>query len=273
MKISSLRANRLVALTLNLASLSAFAGTTMESVDHRLDSQKADSVVTVSAQDGNLRAESSDRDGATIFKDDTLYVLNSKDKTYNAMDRASLQKMAEQISPALKQMQEQLAKLPPEQRAQVEKMMGQSAPGATKEKTQEFRKTSRTDKVAGYSCSYVEMLEDGVLQSEFCVVPTGTLKGSADLMAAAQKMQVMINDMLKSLDSPWLKQMISRQQTNYAQLGGIPVLTRRFENGKAVAETTLRSIRSESLPASTFEIPPGYTKQDMMQRASRKGHA
>jgi hypothetical protein len=188
------------------------------------------------------------------------------------MDRASMQKMAEQISPALKQMQEQLAKLPPEQRAQVEKMMGgQSGPGA-KEKTQEFRKTSRSDKVAGYSCNYVEMLEDDVVQSEFCVVPTASLKGSADLMAAAQKMQAMLSDMLKTLDSPWMKQMIARQQMNYAQLGGIPVLTRRFENGKATVETTLRAIRSSSLPASTFDIPAGFTKQDMMQ-GSRKGRS
>jgi hypothetical protein len=270
MKASSSRIKQLVTLSLSLAPLSAFAGTTMESVDHRLDSKQADSVITVSAQDGNLRVDSPDRNGTTIFKDDTIYVLNTKDKTYNAMDRASMQKMAEQISPALKQMQEQLAKLPPEQRAQVEKMMGQSAPGATKEHTQEFRKTSRSEKVAGYTCNYVEMLEDGVKQSEFCVVPNGTLKGSADLMAAAQKMQAMLEDMLKTLDSPLMKQMITRQQTNYAQLGGIPVLTRRFEDGKATAETTLRSVRSESLPASAFDIPAGYTKQDMMQ-GSRKG--
>jgi hypothetical protein len=170
-------------------------------------------------------------------------------------------------------MQEQLAKLPPEQRAQVEKMMGsQSGPAGAKEKTQEFRKTSRTDKVAGYSCSYVEMLEDDIVQNEFCVVPTASLKGSADLMAAAQKMQAMLEDMLKSLDSPWMKQMIARQQMNYAQIGGIPVLTRRFENGKATVETTLRAIRSESLPASTFDIPAGFTKQDMMQ-GSRKGRS
>jgi len=272
MKSSILRITQLATFSLALASLSSSAGTTMESVEHRLEGKQADSITTIAAQDGSLRVDSPDRNGATIFKDDTIYILNTKDKTYNAMDRESMQKMAEQISPALKQMQEQLAKLPPEQRAQVEKMMGgQSGPGA-KEKTQEFRKTSRSDKVAGYSCHYVEMLEDDVVQNEFCVVPTGSLKGSADLMAAAQKMQAMLSDMLKTLDSPWMKQMIARQQMNYEQLGGIPVLTRRFENGKATVETTLRAIRSESLPASTFDIPAGFAKKDMMQ-GSRKGRS
>jgi hypothetical protein len=194
------------AVSLSVAACSAFAGTTMESVDHRLNESRADAITTVSAQDGNLRVDSPENNGATIFKDDTLYVLNTKEKTYTALDRASLQRMAEQISPALKQMQEQLAKMPPEQRAQVEKMMGQSVPGMGKQKSQEFRKTSRTDKVAGYSCSYVEMLEDGVLQNEFCVVPSASLKGSADLMAAAQKMQAMMDEMIKTLDSPWIKQ-------------------------------------------------------------------
>jgi uncharacterized protein DUF4412 len=261
------------AIALSTTALTTTAGTIMESVDHHLDGKRADAVTTVFAQDGHLRADSPANNGATIFKDDTIYVLNTKDKTYSALDRASMQKMAEQISPALKQMQEQLAKMSPEQRAQMEKMMGRSMPGVGEEKKREFRKTSRIDKVAGYSCTYVEMLEDEVLQDEYCVVPSGALKGSADLMAAAQKMQAMLNDMLKTLDSPWMKQMVERQTTNYAQLGGVPVLTRRFENGKAVAEMTLRSIRSESLPAATFEIPAGFTKQEMMQGGSRKGHS
>lgn len=258
----------MLSLTLSVAAL---AGTTLESVEHRLDDQRTDAVTTISAQDGNLRVDSPANNGVMIFKDDTIYTLNTKAKTYGALDRATLQKMAEQISPALKQMQEQLAKMPPEQRAQVEKMMGKSMAGMGEEKTQEFRKTARTDKISGYNCTYVEMLEDGVLQDELCVVPSGQLKGSSDLMAAAQKMQAMMDEMLKTLDSPWMKQMIQRQTMNYSQLGGIPVFTRRYEDGKPVAETTLRSIRTDALPASTFEIPAGYTKQEM--RGSRKGHS
>ncbi|HEU4600606.1 MAG TPA: DUF4412 domain-containing protein [Steroidobacteraceae bacterium] len=271
--MSHFRIKHLVALPLCLLALSAFAGTTMQSVEHQLDKKEADAVVTVSAQDGNLRVDSPDHNGITIFKDDTIFVLNTKNKTYSSMDRESLKKMAEQISPALKQMQEQLAQMPPEQRAQIEKMMGKSMPGTGQQKTQEIRKTSRTDKVAGYSCKYAEVVEDGVVQQEFCVVPSASLKGSDDLMAAAQKMQAMMQDMLKALDSPWMQQMMDRQATNYAQLGGIPVLTRRFENGKAVTETTLRSIQSQSLPASTFDIPSGYTKQETMQGGMHKGRS
>lgn len=258
-------------LSLTLSATTALAGTTLESAEHKLEGQRTDTVTTISAQDGNLRVDSPANNSVMIFKDDTIYTLNTKDKTYGALDRATLQKMAEQISPALKQMQEQLAKMPPEQRAQIEKMMGKSVPGAGEQKTQEFRKTSRTDKISGYSCTYVEMLEDGVLQDELCVVPSGQLKGSADLMAAAQKMQAMMDEMLKTLDSPWMKQMAERQTMNYSQLGGVPVFTRRYENGKPAAETTLRSIRSDSLPASTFEIPAGYTKQETM-RGPHKGH-
>jgi hypothetical protein len=264
-------AKSFLTLSLTLSAATALAGTTMESVEHKLDGQRADTVTTISAQDGKLRVDSPASNGVMIFKDDTIYSLNTKDKTYGALDRATLQKMAEQISPALKQMQEQLAKMPPEQRAQVEKMMGKSMPGMGEQKTQEFRKTSRTDKIGGYSCTYVEMLEDGVLQNELCVVPSGQLKGSADLMAAAQKMRAMLDEMLKTLDSPWMKQMVERQNMNYSELGGVPVFTRRYEDGKPVAETTLRSIRTDSLPAATFEIPAGYAKQEM--RGSRKGHS
>jgi hypothetical protein len=250
---------------LTLASLTASAGTTLESVDHPLIEKRADTVATISAQDGNLRVESTGRDRVMIFKNDTIYGLDSKEKSYTAIDRATLQTMAERLSPALKL----LANLPPEQRAQVQSMMGHALPGAGEEHKQVIRKTNRTDHVSGYSCTYVEMLQDDVLAEEFCVVPPGSLKGSQDLLAATDKMQALLNDVFKSLDAPWVRQMVEQRITNFSELGGVPVFTRHYENGKPASEITLRSVRNEPLPNSTFEIPPGYAKKDMMRDNAR----
>lgn len=240
---------------------SAHAGTVIEMVNRDLDGQQKETVMTTYAQSGQLRIEAGDRDGFSLFKEDSLYVVNNRDKNYVVMDRAALKRMADAISPAMKL----LAQMPPEQRAQMEKMLGQNASGALGGGAkQEVRKTSRTGSAAGHTCSYVEILKAGVVEDELCIVAPGTLKGGDELMAAAQKMSAMLQDAFKDLDAPQLKQMMDEQTALYTKVGGIPVLSRHYSNGKPVSESTLRSSRSETLPATTFAVPAGYAQREFI---------
>jgi hypothetical protein len=257
----------LLTVVAGLACVSVHAGTSLETVNRDLGSGKSTTILTW-AQNGMMRVESKSPDGvataAMIFKDDTVYSLNAKDKTYSVMDRAAMKRMAEQINPMLKQMQERMAQMSPEQRAQMEKMMGNRMPGMGPQKKQEMHKTGRSGKVSGYNCSYVEVHEDGVLSDEMCVVPAGDIKGSQELLTAAKKFGDLMKEMMASIDAPWLKQMADRQVANFEQLGGVPVQSRHFSDGKPASETTLQTVRSESLAAALFEIPAGYTRKDMM---------
>ena len=241
--------------------LAAHAGAALKTKVHDI-AQNKDSFTLLYAQDGNLRVETGDaQKNYAIFSNDALYALNPKDKTYTTMDRASIGKMAAQLNPALKQMQERMAQMSPEQRARMEKAMGKFG----KQSVQEVRKTTRTAKVAGYSCTYTEVLEDGVLASEFCVVPQTTLKGGKDLAESSARVAALMADLLKQVDAPWLKQMADKQVENYAKLGGIPVMSRLFNAGKPVRESVLESATTSALPASLFQVPSDYTKREMMQ--------
>lgn len=242
---------------------SAHAGTVMESLNKDLAGNRAESTTTTYAQAGQMRVEPGTNDGFLIFKNDTLYSINNKDKNYLVMDRATMKKMIDQINPMMKQMQEQLAKMPPEQRAQMERMMGKKIPGMGPASVQEVRKTARTGKIGGYSCNYVEVAEDGVVANELCVVAPAALKGGDELMNAALKMSALVHDMLQGMDAPWLKQSVDRQVENYGKIGGVPVLSRYYTDGKAVNETTIKSIRTQALPASTFEVPAGYSRKEL----------
>lgn len=241
----------------------AHAGTKLETVNRDLSGERATTINTW-AQGGMMRVET---DGSTmIFKDDAIYAISHRDKSYIVMDRASMERMAEQLNPALAMLQERMKTMTPEQRAQMEKMLGGRLPGAMgePEKKQEIKRTSRNDKINGYRCTFVEVREDGVLTDELCVAPGNAIKGSAELMASARKMAAVMDDMLSSVDMPWLKQMSQKQMQNFEALGGIPVLSRHFQDGKPQSETTLNSVTSETLAATLFEIPAGYTKKDMM---------
>ncbi len=246
-----------------LTATAAHAGTKLETISRDLSGGRA-STINTWAQDGMMRVESQPNESTLIFRDETIYAINHKDKSYIAMDRASMKRMAEQLNPALQMLQERMKTMTPEQRAQLEKMLGAKIPSGEGQPAPEIKRTSRNDKVNGYGCTYVEVREAGVLTDELCVVPANALKGSAELMASARKMSALVNDMMTSMDAPWLKQMAQKQIQNFEALGGIPVVSRHFVGGKPQNETSLSNIGSETLAASLFEIPAGYTKRDMM---------
>jgi hypothetical protein len=253
-----------------LAATAAHAGTILETQSRGLtpESQNQTTATTTYAQGGSMRVESQSGESTSvvIFKGQAISIVNTREKTYAVMDHESMKRMADEVNPKLKQMQEQLAQMPPEQRAQMEKMMGSRMPGLGPQKTQEFKKTSRTDKIAGYPCSYVEILEDGVLSDELCVATPATIKGTGELMDAAAKMGALLRDMMSTLEAPWLKQMMERQVANFDKLGGVPVLTRHYLDGKPVYETTIKAVRVETIPGASFEVPAGYTKKDLTAR-------
>lgn len=255
---------RILAFTaLSMLPFSLRAGVVMETLSRDLDDPdpKAATTIITHAQNGRMRVETKPEGSVMIFKDDVIYHLDAKDKTYVAMDRASLKRMADQINPALQQMREQLARMPPEQRAQVEKMMGGRAMGAVEAKPQDVRKTTRAGKAAGRACTYVEVREGGELTEELCVASAGSLPEAQELLAAAKAMSALLQEMLASIDAPSLKE--AARNTDFERIGGVPLLAREFAGGKPVNETVLQSIRTEALSAALFEVPAGFVKKDL----------
>jgi hypothetical protein len=246
------------------AAGSAQAGTRLEMLNRDLSGGRT-TTITTWAQDGKLRVQTQPNQSVMIFKDDTIYAISPRDQSYIVMDRASMKRMADQINPGLKMLQEQMKNMTPEQRAQMEKMLGGRLPvGDGSEARQEIKRTSRTDKINGYSCTYVEVREAGTLTDELCVAPGSALQGSDELMSAANKMSALMQDMMASMDAPWLQQMAQKQLQNFEALGGVPVLSRNYVDGKPQTETTLSKIGSETVAPALFEIPAGYTRKDML---------
>ena len=254
---------RMLGCSLMFVAGAASAGTVLEMINRDL-ANNTESLATTFAQDGRMRVNTGGtQDTFVIFRDETLYTFEPKEKTYIAMDRATMQKLASQLNPALKMLQEQMKNMSPEQRAQIERMTGTKLPGSTKEPAQEIRRTSRTGKVASYTCTYSEVLEDGVLQHEACVVPPAELKGSKELYDVGLKVATLVKDMMSTMDAPWMQQMLDRQMQNFSDLGGLPVLTRTFDEGKPLHESAMKAIRTESIPSGQFEIPADYKKRDL----------
>jgi hypothetical protein len=241
-----------------------YAGTIIKTANRDLANDR-EIVATSYAQQGSLRIESGNANGTVlIFKDNILYTLNTQKQTYIQMDRASLQRMVEQLGPAMKRMQDMLSMVPPEQRAALEKKFGiPPGAGSGKPSVQSVRKTGRNEKVAGYACSISESLRDDVVSGETCVAASKAVPGSQEFLDASSQVVAFLKAATEGVDSPWIRQIVDGQLEDYSQLDGIPVRTRRFDAGKPVTESTLQTISTKALPATLFEVPAGYTKKDL----------
>jgi len=199
---------------------------------------------------------------ATLIKNGTMYIINDADKSYVAFDKATMEQLAKKINAAMEKAKEQLAKLPPEQRAQVEQMMSGTAGGATKH-TVEALDTGKSEKVDGRNCRLWDIKRNGELDDQLCVVPYSSLPGKENFQAVFANFAKAFEEMAKS--APALAGMMTNEFDAMAKVNGFPVRTVGYEGGGKLGteEHLMRVWREEAIPTSMFEIPAGYKQTQM----------
>lgn len=109
---------RIAALAAVFVAANATAGVRIETVERDVKTKApSGEVQTVLVQAGNVRVAGRGG-GYMLLKGATLYVVDEKRKSYREIDKEKMKAMAGQGNAAMTQMQERLAKMPPEQRAQ-----------------------------------------------------------------------------------------------------------------------------------------------------------
>lgn len=247
----------------------AQAGVYLETVDKELDGSDAPTTSKMWFDGGRMRTERLEHDGdqdIVIFKNQALYTLDPKSKSYRVLDKATAEKMGAQVAAAKKQMEARMAAMPPEQRKKMEEMMaklgkggaGAMMPGA-KAPERTLKNSGRTETVAGIKCTVWEAFEDGQKDEELCAAAPGSVPGGDEVIKTFREMSSMLSSFTETLGAhsgaePW---------RDMETINGVPILTRDFDDGKATSETRLTVVRKESVPASSFEVPAGYAEKKM----------
>lgn len=255
----------LVLLATAFISSAATAGVYIESSEVELGVKPAPapSVAKIWFDGGRMRSTDSGGDGA-IFKDQKLYGLDATRKSYTVVNKAEMDRMGGQLGEMRKKMEAQMANMTPEQRAMMEQMMGKmggAGPGKAPAK-RDVTSTGRTETVGGYKCTLWEVKVDGVKESELCAAAPGSLPGGSEMMNTMREMGEMLKGLTQGLGS-MARKTAADAWADLAKIGGIPILTRDFEDGKATSETRLSVIRSESVAASMFDVPAGYKERKL----------
>ena len=257
----------LIPVLVALSSL-AQAGVVMDLVSRDASGKETDRA-KIYAQDGMLRMDQgSDADAAMIFLGDRFLYVNHRDKSYIVMDEAMLEEVSAQISEAMKEMEAQLANMPPEQRAMVEQMMqgkmkgmmGEQAAAAPKPRVERMG----ASKWQSYACRQYAVYEDSDKTQQVCAAKLDNVAGADEAIEAFKGMAAYMRKMAESM--PMFKDEGMNPGELMEQIDGFPVHTIDYENGKVLRETSLDSVSEQDLDEETFAAPTGYRRENPLGR-------
>jgi hypothetical protein len=217
----------------------------------------------------HLRADTGDAK-AVIFDANrqVLDIVDNNQKSYRELTKADVDRLGEQVSGAMSQMQAQMANLPPEQRARIEAMMkgrGVSPAGTDAAPKPEYRKVG-TDKVGKWTCDEYDVYLGGRKDGDVCTVSASALGLSDSDFAVTKQMQTFFSALLKFAPAAQMNQMLTLRTFTAEGLNGFPI-RRRQPDGDS---QELSDITRGNVPESAFQVPAGFQKQAFMSGRGRQ---
>lgn len=242
----------------------ALAGVVIVSEETRLANQKV-TTRSIYIESDRVRIDGDRRQ--MIYRGDLqkFWILDPEQKSYMEMDPQAMQQMRSAMDARMAQAMQGMS---PEQRQQMQAMMGQhggamggGAMGGPPAPVQSsWEKTGEGKTVGQWSCTVYRKTDNGTLVADLCITPSATLGLTRDDL----KVFVSMGEFVKQLGP----RMPSRspvmqldQQTKAIGFEGLPVETVTYAEGNAVMKSDIKSLEHKTNPPDLFELPAGYTKQ------------
>ena len=229
--------------------------------------------------EGNKLKMTTDQTGnaqpTVIYRGDReeILLINHGDRTWRAMDKATMINLGQQINPAIEQMQkrmeEALKNMPPERRAMMEKMFAGQGVGPAmmgKKMDVQIRKTGESQTINGYPCVKFETWQGSEKMAEHWVTDWKRVPGSQEAQDVFQDMAAFSQEVwqgaFKGNGGP------AAFFESIGKMEGYPVMTRIFSNGNLVSESRLTGVEKQQVSEKEFNPPKDYVKKDFLPKTS-----
>lgn len=240
------------AVAVALFAAPAIADTKLQYVDEKSDAPQSSILI----KDGKVRMNNADSSSWTLYDSatNTLTTINPDDQTYTVMDEETMKNVSGQMSEAMAEMQREMEKMSPEQRAMMEKMMGGALDAGKKMIETRVDRTGKKLDKAGYSCEQVFYSVGTLGRSELCVVDINKLDIPADDRRALEAMQAQMKVVAENVS----KGLGVNLAFDFDSLGGMPVY---MKEDKERSGDILEDVSHSSIDASQLKIPAGYSEE------------
>lgn len=216
--------------------------------------------ITPDKLSGYIRSGSQEQQ--MIYRGDKklLWMIDPSSKSYLELTESGLAAIGEQVNST---MNERLAQLPADQRAQAEALLKSRLGEGAVAPLIEAKNTGEKKTVEGHACTKWDLFRDGKKSGEAWVTPRSEFKVTpADFQVFGAMVQF-FDGVRKAIP---MAQALWRNGDTFAmfqKIDGIPVLTRRMDGDKVLGETTMKSLERKPAAASLFELPAGLTQQTL----------
>jgi hypothetical protein len=188
-----------------------------------------------------------------IRSEQKLIMISPEKKTYYETSEKALEQLQKDPMAALEKDPKyaaQMAKMSPEQKAMMKKMMS-GAMTKTMNMKAELKALGTSKKVGSWSCRSYGVFNEKRMIEELCLADRGQFPSLAPML-----------DSWKDFQSHWLKmaRSPSLQAHEKANQIGIAVETLIYGAEGLKSRIDLESVTSESRPDSYFQPPAGFTK-------------
>ena len=202
-----------------------------------------------------------------------LWLINTGRKSYSEMTKADVDRLGGQMSDAMARLQEQLKSLPPEQRAQIEALMagrgGLGGPpggrgGAAAPPQVNFAKAGGSKTVAGWSCDQYRKTVNGQQEEDLCLARITAVGLSAADFQVFERFSTFMAPLMTSPMMPKNDIIMGWNDMNKAVgFPAAPLETVTYAGGKPDRQMTVNKMERTAIPAGTYELPAGLTKQEI----------
>lgn len=221
--------------------------------------------------DGNfLRLDTEFEEGDTpnasvIFQGDRqiLLALDHSRQEVIQFDREALKQVGDQVSLAMKEMEKQMAGLPPEQRKMMEEMMKGKLPTTaptTPGPSLKVKRTSEQGTTNGYPWTKYEVFRDGEKVREHLVAEWSEMEMGDETLDVFEDMAQFMRELTDSMGG---LMPMENPFEEVSRLNGFPVVSRDFKGERVTSEATLQAVSVVDVDPQEFKAPAGYKKTDM----------
>lgn len=251
-------------------------------IDHQgKEAKESQSTLTVAGEKLRMEPKAEAREGeatkgeekagpaetTTIFRGEKDYfmVVNHGTRSFTVVDQDAIDFMAEEVRHAMRQMDEQIAALPAEQRRLM--MIGMLRDDTPPPETKVVRTSDEAEK-GGFDCVRYEVLEGGQKVREVWVAGWDQLPASAELRSTLEGLESFFTrvtsafeGVTSSLTGLPAMELGGSPFQDLKAMNGFPVLSRDFEEGQLVAETLVVSVQETTVPMASFSPPDTYQRR------------
>jgi hypothetical protein len=202
---------------------------------------------------------------SAIFRDQTMWFVNHDKKLCQRIDKEGMAELSSQLEAAMKEFE----KIPPEQRAMMEKMMKGKMPGMEEPPEHRVEKGG-VEQVGECECTVHALYSDENKVSEVCVADESVGADIAEAMGAFRAMSRFTEDLQRFVQRSPFVSMVESPYSRIDEVGGFPVRVRMFDGeGKVVQKSTLKSITRQDIGEAVLAIPKGYKVKDLSDQIKK----